>query len=308
MENFKQKTEEELGNQLNRAEYYFGAKEMDPNFRSKLLSMSLDDIKQQHPEQYKAYLNFLKTENTISNFPDINIDDKKEKPKIYIFPTRTRGHAFKVSFQNEIHIIKPLQSSIEPSVAEKASQIGVGPKQYKSKEGYIHEEFVEGPLLLNLKKEECTPDFMKELGKKFARALNELHKQDVLVNDQILSDDFSNCHTIIDKKGDVRIIDFGVSIDLEDFPNLSDEAVRSLIITDPFMSWSFNYGSPEDQKNELKNYRENILPRFKSKKDLIKFKDYHLLQEGFYFLQQRLPNAQYFNEGVMEDLEKPENL
>ena len=306
IEKFKTKTREELDNQLGRVESIIGSKIEPESIRTELLSMDLDQLKTQYPREYQIYSNILKTEAQILNFPDLKRegDDNPEKPQIKVLPTGTRGNSFKIDFPNESHVIKPLESLAEKDIAQKVSELGIGPKQFKSKEGFLHEEFIEGSPLLEIKKEKCTPEFMEDIGKKFAKALKKLHEQNILVNDQILTNDFGKSHMIIDKNGEARFIDFGASIEIGDYPNISDEGVVSLMRTDPFMAFRVNNvldPSKEEVKLEIKGYRENILSQFKTKQELINWKDMQLLNEGIFFLNGRLPNVQAFVQGIKKE-------
>jgi len=302
MENFKIKTEEELDNQLDGVESLVGNRIKPENKRAEMLSLSLDELKQKYPKEYQTYLSVLKTEAQLAHFPDI--ENKNEKPMISLLQAGARGICFKIDTLESSHVIKPLESLAEKDISSKASTLGIGPKQFKTKEGYLHEEFIEGTPLLNLDKEKCTPEFMENLGQKFTQVLKKLHENNILVNDQILTDDFGKSHMIIDQKGEVRFIDFGASVDLSDFPNVSDEAVISLIRTDPFMAFrmhSMMDSSEEEQKNLIKGYRENILSKLKTKNDLIQMKDLQLLNEGLSFLRERLPNVMSFIQGIKKE-------
>jgi|GEM_PF-3870262 len=302
MENFKIKNREKLNRQLGGVESLIGNTIKPENKRAEMLSLSLDELKEKYPKEYQTYFSILKTEEQLRHFPDI--ENNTEKPKISLLQAGARGICFKIDTLDSSHVIKPLESLAEKDISSKASTLGIGPKQFKTKDGYIHEEFIKGTPLLQIDKEKCTPDFMDNLGQKFAQALKKLHENDILVNDQILTDDFGKSHMIIDEKGEVRFIDFGASIDLSNFPNISDEAVMSLIRTDPFMSfrmYSMEDSSKEEQKQLIEGYRKNILSQVKTKKDLIQTKDIQLLNEGLSFLRERLPNVMSFIEGIKKE-------
>ena len=309
LEQFKQKSKEELANQLSHAESFFGGKIGDENVREKLLSMDLEEIKNQYPKEYQSYYNFLQTESDILHFPGIKEEAEKSinKPKINLLQAGARGVAYKINFENKPHVLKPLESTAEKNISEKASELGIGPKQYKSKEEFLNEEFINGTPLLEIEKEKCTPEFMKNLGIQFAKALLIIHENNILVNDQILSDENGKSHMIIDKDDKVRFIDFGASIDISNFPNIRDYEVMSLMRTDPLFKLfkgDINSFGEEKRKFEIAGYREHILSQYKTKEDIIMAKDFQLLGEGLSFLQQRLPNAGYFLEGIREIIHK----
>lgn len=305
MEGFSYKKQDELDNQLSRVESLVGHRIEPENIRTELLSMDINDIKNKYPHEYKKYLNILRTESNLLHFPDIELTKGIEKPIISLLSAGARGQAFKIDFLDQAHVIKPLESLAEKNIANNVSELGIGPKQYKTKEGYLHEEFIDGTPLLNLDKDKCTPEYMENLGQKFARALKKLHDSDILVNDQILTNDFNKSHMIIDKNEEVRFIDFGASVNMNNFPNFTDEEVFSLMRTDPFMAFRMDSlfdASEEQKKFEVEGYRDNILSQLKTKEDLIQMKDGQLLNEGLYFLQSRLPNVGYFIQGVKKGL------
>ena len=109
---------------------------------------------------------------------------------------------------------------------------------------------------------------------------------------------------IIDTEGDVRFIDFGASVDMSKFPEISNEAVVSLMRTDPFMAfkmYNFPRMSQSEKKNEIKGFREHVLFQFQTKEELIAWKDGQLLNEGLNFLQQRVPNVNSFYKGMHKE-------
>ena len=306
IENFRSKTPEELDNQLGRVESLLGNKIEPESIRAELLSLDLDELKKRYPREYQSYSSVLRTEANLLHFPDMdrNAHGDIEKPKINLLPAGARGYGFKVNFSDSSHVIKPLESLAEKDIADRAATLGIGPKQFKTKEGFLHEEFIDGTPLLKIDKEKCTPEYMENLGQKFTQALKKLHENNILVNDQILTDDFGKSHMIVDKNGETRFIDFGASIDVSEFPNISDDAVLSLMRTDPFMAFrmgNVSGASEEEKKTEIQGYRENILSQFKTKEDIIQWKDIQLLNEGLSFLQSRLPNTQSFIQGIKKE-------
>ncbi len=309
MEQIRMKTPEQLDGQLGRAESFFKRTIKPESVRAELLSLDLEELKRRHPEQVRSYAAVLQTEATLLHFPDMpeSVEDDAEKPKIYALPAGERGHAFRIDIPGGAHVIKSLETSGERALAERAAAPGVeiGPKQFATKDGFLHEEFIEGTPLLHLDRTQCTPEFMEELGRNFMRALKTLHENDILVNDQILTNDMGKSHLIIDRAGRVRFIDFGAAVDLRDFPNLSDEAVLSLMRTDPYMVFSIRdiLSSPEEeQKRSIDEYRAQILSSVPTKEALIDMKDMQLLNEGLHFLHDRLPHVASFIEGVKQEL------
>lgn len=300
------KTPKQLDQQLTKLESFFGNTIKPENLRKELLSKSFDEIKNTYPDAYRSYFSILKTEANLQHFPDVdkNSAGEYEKPKVGFLPTTTRGNSFKLNFSDSAHVIKPLESTAEKNIAITADTLGIGPKQFKSKENFLHEEFIDGVPLLELTDEQCTPEFMEKLGQKFSRALRTLHENNILVNDQIITNDFGKSHTIIDKAGEVRFIDFGAAVDITDYPNITDEEVLSLMRTDSFMMFridSILTSTKEEQADYIQGYRENILAQYKTKEDIINWKDTQLLYEGISFLGSRLPNVGSFVTGITKE-------
>jgi len=223
-----------------------------------------------------------------------------EMPKVSILPTLGRGEnaCEKIEFHDQTFIVKPLESSAEKTIAQKVSDLNIGPKQFESLSNYLVEEFLEGNLLTRIKAQRCTPEFMKNIGIQLGKHLKTLHENNILVNDQILSDDYSRSHLMVADDGSIKIIDFGASIDLTDFPNLTDEEVFSLIRTNP--GGASGIRNEQAMRYAIKRYREEELSKIKNSQQLIRIKDEQLLNEGLGFLSQRLPNVEYLIQGLKE--------
>ncbi len=237
-------------------------------------------------------------------FPEIyeRIYNKNEKPIIEQLPTSGREIGFKVIFKDKAYVIKMLESKKEKDIADKVSDLNIGPKQFKTLEGHLVEEFLEGDLLTKIDSKRCTPEFMKNIGIQLGEHLKTLHKNNILVNDQILSNDYSRSHLMITSDDKVKIIDFGASIDLTNFPEISDDEVFSLMRTDAMASMFISSLTSESQKKaSIDGYRKKIIPLIENKETLIQIKDMQLMNEGFHFLgEQRLPNVKYLVEGFYE--------
>jgi len=232
-------------------------------------------------------------------FPMISerIQDTNEVPKIEGLKTGARNIAIKVSFAEESYVIKTTENDQEPVIAKSMAEIGVGPKQFESIDGYITEEFVEGHTISGIAKNKCTPEYMEELGQKIATAIELVHDRNILINDQLLVDDNSKSHTIVTPEGSIRFIDFGAAVDLTNYPDISDEAVRLIIRSDAFAAMGLESIPQEQIPGYIKLYRENVLGKLKTKKEVIDRYDGQLLQEGLYFLSKRLPNVGYLING-----------
>ena len=356
MEQFKNKTPEELKNQLEKAEISQREKFIGDDKREEALIMPLEELKQKYPERYQIYLKNLRigsqkieqtedlkeevysaeeikqiqetmggkhsldknliekikhdqniAKNSIAIFFPVIGEKIKERRFNEVSPISTgaRERALKVSFGSEAFVIKTLENDEESKIAQIASDLDVGPKQVESIKGFLTEEWVEGDLIKKIDPEKCTSEYMESLGKKVGINIKKLHEKNIVINDQLLRDDFGKCHTIMKDDGDIRFIDFGASVDLSNFPDLKDEEILCLMRSDPFASMSLHGISSDEQlAAAIKRYKDNLLSNFKNKEDLMKSRDYQLLNEGIGFLGHVLPNMDSFVKGIQETLLK----
>ncbi len=255
----------------------------------------------------------IKAYSPLVLFPEISerVYDKKEKPEITRLPAQTRGRAFKCVFKDETFVIKQVENNNESNIAAIASELGIGPHQYESVQGYVTETWIEGSPIAKLKEEEATAELMEDLGKKIGAALKKLHERNIIFNDQLIRDDFSRSHVIVTPEKEVRFIDFGAAVDLSNFPELSDEDLYTLARTESsfevqmaLKDIQFEQDPTIQQKRTaefLAKYRQQ-LSQFANAQELIKAKDTQLLNEGIYFLGHVLPNTTSFARGIQSTL------
>jgi len=226
-------------------------------------------------------------------FPVISerISQNNERPKVEAIQAGARGRVLKASFEDMAYIIKPLENSQESAIAKSMAEIGVGPEQYESINGYITEKFIEGDAINRVNSDKCTPEFMEMIGQKMGDTVKRIHEKGILINDQLFSDDSGKSHTIIGPEGDVHLIDFGASINLANFPEISDENVYLIIRSDTFASFSLGMISDQDLPSFMGKYRQDVLSQFKTKEEVIDRYDGQLIHEGFSFLSQRIQNV-----------------
>jgi len=238
-------------------------------------------------------------------FPAVteHILETGENPKVVAVRTGVRDRAMMVGFKDDSYMIKSIENSQEPEVAKTVAEIGVGPKQFESVKGYITEKFIEGKAINEIDPNECTSEYMEDMGHKIGNAIKKVHEQNILINDQLLADDFGKSHTIINSEGEINFIDFGASVDLTDFPNLSDEQVYLIIKSDAMASMKLGMISQKDMPAFIDNYRRGILSEFQNKEEVFNRYDGQLLSEGFYFLSQKLPNVSSLVKGYREETE-----
>ena len=147
---------------------------------------------------------------------------------------RTRGRVAIIANGSTAVVIKPCQSSREAEIAAIAGELSVGPAQLPTIPGFITEEFVDGPFLTDLDPEQATPDRMHIVGDTLAAALSRLHSASVCYNDATISDPDGRSHIIVRPDGEIRIIDFGVALLLDDHPaSLAFEDAWNAARTDP---------------------------------------------------------------------------
>jgi len=226
-------------------------------------------------------------------FPVIceRISQSVERPVVEVINAGTRSKVIKAAFDDGAYIIKSLENSLEPAVAKMMAELGVGPEQYPSIDGYITEGFVEGQAVNQIESAKCTPEYMAELGYLIGETVKKIHEKGILINDQLLSDDFGKSHTIIGPDGKICFVDFGASVDLNGFPNISDEAVRLIIRSDAFASFNLGMLSEQDLPAFVERYKQNLISQYKTKEEVIDRYDGQLINEGFSFLSQRVPNV-----------------
>src|SRR3989338_8404168 len=103
------------------------------------------------------------------------------------FDSGNRGLVGIIKHPTKKVIIKPTQNSREQEVAQIADELGVGPKQYTSLDGFLTEEFIEGGLFSKLRDDRTSNDNMYNIGRRMGDILSRLHSRDVYYNDTILT-------------------------------------------------------------------------------------------------------------------------
>ena len=155
---------------------------------------------------------------------------------------RTRGPVALLRFANgEGVAVKPFQSNREPAIARLAGDAGIGPRQLPSLDGFIVEELVPGTFFTQLPSELLNDDFLYLAGKRLGGMLAALHTARIYYNDATISDPEGRSHLIIDPHSGAdeaslagaRLIDFGVSVLLDNHPALELEEVFNIIRTTP---------------------------------------------------------------------------
>ena len=147
---------------------------------------------------------------------------------------RTRGRVAIINGESLSVVIKPCQSRREAEIAAIAGELGVGPRQLTAIDGFISEEFVGGTFLTELAPERATAERMRVIGSALAGALSRLHAAGVCYNDATISDPDGRSHIIVRPDGEIRLIDFGVALLLDNHPEgLTFEDAWNAARTDP---------------------------------------------------------------------------
>ncbi len=147
---------------------------------------------------------------------------------------RTRGRVAIINSESAGVVIKPRQSSREAEIAATAGSLGAGPRQLPTIDGFISEQFVDGRFLTDLTIAEATEDRMRSVGAALADALSRLHAAGVCYNDATISDPDGRSHLILRPDGEIRLIDFGVALLLDNHPEgLTFEDAWNAARTDP---------------------------------------------------------------------------
>ena len=223
------------------------------------------------------------------------------------FDGRTRGRVAILRF-DEGHglVVKPLQSRREGTISQIAGEERVGPQQQPSLEGFITEEFVSGLFFSDLPQETVAEETIYRIGRDLGGMLARLHARQVYYNDATLSDPEGRSHLIVlagyanqanaatnNAAGDgCRLIDFGVSVLLDNHPNLEPEEVYNLVRTTPefrLFSGLFSgasLGGPEISRF-LEQYRQRLARV--SREDILA-RDLRFVAEGLQQTARRLGN------------------
>ena len=184
------------------------------------------------------------------------------------FDGRTRGTVAILRYgDGDGVVIKPLQSGREDAIAYLAGLDEAGPQQYQSLEGYLVEELVTGVFFTALPEEAITESLLYGVGRSLGGILAGLHSRYIFYNDATLSDPEGRSHLIV--QGDLevdsdygpacKLIDFGVSVLLDDYPNLGMGDVYNLVRTTPEFRLMMRMGMQEEDVGRfLVQYRRTL--------------------------------------------------
>ena len=185
-------------------------------------------------------------------------------------------------------VVKPTQNSREQEIAQIADELGIGPKQYVSIDGFLTEQFVEGELFSRLRVDRASADNVFCLGRRMGEILSKLHSREIYYNDTILTDDLGRSHVIVPEKSPAVLFDYGVALRLDKHPNLTDEEVYNFARTLPMVGMFFGMQPPQEQIQAL--VRQHRSPLQTATKEQIMARDIDFINEGLTFAPYRLGN------------------
>lgn len=200
--------------------------------------------------------------------------DGRTRGRVAIISGEIRGEAADV-------VIKPCQSPGEADIAAIAGDLGLGPKQLSSIDGFLTEEFVSGSFLTDLKPEEASAERMHGIGLELGTALSRLHAAGICYNDATVADPDGRSHTILLPGVGIRLIDFGVALLLRDHPeNLTFHDVYNAARTDP-MFRLFRQMAPDTGADALGTFVRDYGRRLaRQSVDEIQSRDWRIADEG----------------------------
>jgi tRNA A-37 threonylcarbamoyl transferase component Bud32 len=223
----------------------------------------------------------------------------------------TRGRGIIIHSSKKDIVIKPIQialtstdaaSADEIEIAKFAGKIEFGPVQYNTLKGFLSEEYLKGEFILSSKVSSSAEDFYN-YGLQFGKGLSKMHQNEYFYNDTTIADDMGKSHVIITDKG-VRLIDFGVAINLKNHPHYSYEQAANFGRTLPGASmFTAMNPSPEAVMDFVSHY-QNIMKQI-SKDEILK-RDLQFLAQGldFYEMRKNVSVSNSFKEGFWKEYKR----
>ena len=228
----------------------------------------------------------IKTYSIYSFFPQIYKLVYSRNPPSISFQGRTRGQVALIQHDSVSVVIKPYQSRQEPDIADIASKIGVGPRQLPTIGGFLTEEFLPDPFLTDIPKSSFTHHMISTVGANLGNLLFELHKENIVYNDATISDPTGRSHLVIAKDSTCQLIDFGVSVRLDDLNSLEAEDIYNLARTTPMFRLFSGLGNgPKETIKFLSAYRNQLL---RTSPETIMNRDIKFAEQGISILAQQV--------------------
>ena len=204
--------------------------------------------------------NQIKTYSIYSFFPQIYELVYGPKPPSISFQGRTRGQVALIQHDSLSVVIKPYQSGQEPYIADIAGKIGIGPRQLPTIQGFLTEAFLPDPFLTDIPNLSFTRHMISTVGANLGSLLFELHQEKIVYNDTTISDPTGRSHLVVTKDATCQLIDFGVSVRLDNLHSLEPEDIYNLARTTPMFRLFSGLGNgPTETIEFLTAYRRHLL-------------------------------------------------
>ena len=243
-------------------------------------------------KKYSAYGFFPETFDLVYN--------NTTEPEILMKMNGNRGLVIMMMHPEKNLIIKPTQNSKEPKTAQISGELQIGPEQFKTLDHFLTENYIFGTFFPSLDENQRTDENMQEIGRRTGEILTFLHSKNIFYNDTILTDDFGRSHLIVPETSPAVLIDYGVSINLDNHPNLSDEEVFNYARTLPINNLILEMNPSKQQINNIiQIYHKQIQNMTKEK---VMARDVGMVYEGLGFAKYRLGSeiAEPFTAGFKE--------
>ena len=226
--------------------------------------------------RFSVYGLFPASHDLVYGSESVDVDvrhDGRTRGRVAIITGRLQGHL-------DI-VIKPCQSPGESEIAGIAGDLGLGPRQLPSIDGFLTEEFVPGPFLTDLNPEAASAERMYGIGNELGTAVSRLHAAGICYNDATVSDPDGRSHIILASGGGIRIIDFGVALLLRDHPaNLTFPDAYNAARTDP-MFRLFRQMAPDADPEALSRFITDYGRRLAQQSvEEIQSRDWRIAEEG----------------------------
>lgn len=168
----------------------------------------------------------------------------------------TRGEVAIITEADMKIVIKPLQAYGEDEIASIASESGIGPRQFKSIDNYLTEEFVKGSELLVYYGH--VDSSMHDLGFGLGKVLKVLNDNKILYNDSLeyLKGNLGS-HLRFDGQ-EVKLLDYGVSIKLDRDPLIIEEKEFFKFIGKQLFNSNNELGCKKFILRKIKGIREEL--------------------------------------------------
>lgn len=241
-------------------------------------------VEDKRVDRFSVYGLFPASYDLVYGSGSVDVDiryDGRTRGLVAIITARLRGQAVDI-------VIKPCQSPGESEIAHIAGNLGLGPRQLASIDGFLTEEFIHGPFLTELSPHEASAERMHGIGYELGAALSRLHAAGICYNDATVSDPDGRCHTIPVSDGGIRIIDFGVALLLRDHPaNLTFHDAYNAARTDP-MFRLFRQMAPDANPEALAKFINDYGRRLAQQSVAeIQSRDWRIAEEGSSVIESR---------------------